>query len=255
MTPPQQPLTCYRVSGLPSVQPGDDLPALVIEAIRAEGLTLAAQDVVVVCQKVVSKAEGRIVDLTTVTASPFARGIAAGTDKDPRIVEVILRETTRIVKMASGHLICETGPGWICANAGLDESNAVRSETVTLLPIDADASAERLRAALSASAGGVPIGVVVTDTFGRPWRDGLVDVALGVAGIGAILDYRGATDMGGRELHHTMLALGDEIAAAAGLLMEKGAGVAAVVVRGVPWERTRGRGRDLIRPAALDLFR
>jgi coenzyme F420-0:L-glutamate ligase/coenzyme F420-1:gamma-L-glutamate ligase len=211
--------------------------------------------VVAVCQKVVSKAEGRIVDLTTVTVSPFAERIAAGTDKDPRIVEVILRETTRIVKMASGHLICETGPGWICANAGLDESNAIRSETVTLLPLDADASAQRLGDALSASAGRIPIGVVVTDTFGRPWRDGLVVVALGVAGIGAILDYRGATDMSGRELHHTMLALGDEIAAAAGLLMEKGAGIAAVVVRGVPWKRTRGRGRDLIRPAALDLFR
>lgn len=253
MTP--QPLVCYRVPGLPLVQPGDDLAALLVAAIRDAGITLAGRDVVAVCQKVVSKAEGRIVDLGTVTPSVFARGIAAGTEKDPRIVEVILRETTRIVKMAHGHLICETGPGWICANAGLDESNAVRSDTVTLLPVDADASAERLRIALSASAGGIEIGVVVTDTFGRPWRDGLVDVALGVAGVGAMLDYRGATDMGGRELHHTMLALGDEIAAAAGLLMEKGAGVAAVVVRGVPWERAHGRGRDLIRPAALDLFR
>lgn len=250
-----QPLVCHRITSLPLVQPGDDLASLLVTAIRDAGLTLAARDVVAVCQKVVSKAEGRIVDLGTVTPSAFAHGIAAGTDKDPRIVEVILGETTRIVKMANGHLICETGPGWICANAGLDESNAVRSDTVTLLPVDADASAERLRAALSASAGGIDIGVVVTDTFGRPWRDGLVDVALGVAGIGALLDYRGATDMSGRELHHTMLALGDEIAAAAGLLMEKGAGVAAVVVRGVPWERTHGRGRDLIRPAALDLFR
>lgn len=250
-----EPLICYRVPGLPLVQPGDDLTALLVAAIRDAGITLAARDVVAVCQKVVSKAEGRIVDLGTVTPSAFARGIAADTDKDPRIVEVILRETTRIVKMANGHLICETGPGWICANAGLDESNAVRTDTVTLLPVDADASAERILAALSASAGGIDLGVVVTDTFGRPWRDGLVDVALGVAGIGALLDYRGATDMGGRELHHTMLALGDEIAAAAGLLMEKGAGVAAVVVRGVPWDRTHGRGRDLIRPAALDLFR
>jgi coenzyme F420-0:L-glutamate ligase/coenzyme F420-1:gamma-L-glutamate ligase len=250
-----QPLVCYRVPGLPLVQPGDDLAGLLVTAIHDAGITLAARDVVALCQKVVSKAEGRIVDLGTVTPSAFARRIAAGTDKDPRIVEVILAETTRIVKMANGHLICETGPGWICANAGLDESNAVRSDTVTLLPLDADASAERLRAALSASAGGIDVGVVVMDTFGRPWRDGLVDVALGVAGIGAMLDYRGATDMGGRELHHTMLALGDEIAAAAGLLMEKGAGVAAVVVRGVPWERTHGRGRDLIRPAALDLFR
>jgi coenzyme F420-0:L-glutamate ligase/coenzyme F420-1:gamma-L-glutamate ligase len=237
------------------VQPGDDLAGLLASAIHDAGLTLAAEDVVVVCQKVVSKAEGRIVDLATVTPSVFAQQIAAGTEKDPRVVEVILRETTRIVKMAQGHLICETGPGWICANAGIDESNGVRADSVTLLPRDPDDSAEQLRVRLTADAGGLPIGVIVTDTFGRPWRDGLVDIALGVAGIGAILDYRGKTDMGGRELHHTMLALGDEIAAAAGLLMEKGAGVAAVVVRGVPWDRTGGRGRDLIRPAALDLFR
>jgi coenzyme F420-0:L-glutamate ligase/coenzyme F420-1:gamma-L-glutamate ligase len=136
-----------------------------------------------------------------------------------------------------------------------DRQSKVRADSVTLLPRDPDESAEQLRVRLTADAGGLPIGVIVTDTFGRPWRDGLVDIALGVAGIGAILDYRGNTDMGGRELHHTMLALGDEIAAAAGLLMEKGAGVAAVVVRGVPWGRTGGRGRDLIRPAALDLFR
>ncbi len=250
-----RPITCYPIAGLPLVQPGDDLGTLLARAIQDAGISLAAHDVVVVCQKVVSKAEGRIVDLATVTPSTFAAQIAAGTDKDPRIVEVVLRETTRLVKMAGGHLICETGPGWICANAGVDESNAVHADSVTLLPCDADASAERLRAHLSAAAGGLPIGVVVTDTFGRPWRDGLVDVALGVAGVGAIVDYRGATDMSGRELHHTMLALGDEIAAAAGLLMEKGGGIAAVVVRGISWDRTGGRGRDLIRPAALDLFR
>jgi coenzyme F420-0:L-glutamate ligase/coenzyme F420-1:gamma-L-glutamate ligase len=250
-----RPLTCHPIAGLPEVRPGDDLAALLAAAIRDAGLTLEAHDVVALCQKVVSKSEGRIVDLATVSPSAFAARIAAGTEKDPRVVEVILRESTRIVKMADGHLICETGPGWICANAGIDESNAVYADSVTLLPCDADASAERLRAALSAGAGGAPVGVVITDTFGRPWRDGLVDVALGVAGIGAVLDYRGATDMGGRELHHTMLALGDAIAAAAGLLMDKGAGIAAVVVRGAPWLRTRGRGCDLIRPAALDLFR
>ena len=250
-----RPLTCHPIPGLPLVHPGDDLAALLATAIRDAGLTLEARDVVVVCQKVVSKAEGRIVDLATVTPSAFASRIALQTDKDPRIVEVILRETTRIVKMADGHLICETGPGWICANAGIDESNTARADSVTLLPVDADASAERLRAALSTDAGGATIGVVITDTFGRPWRDGLVDIALGVAGVGALLDFLGATDLGGRELHHTVLALGDEVAAAAGMLMDKGSGIAAVVVRGVPWERTRGRGRDLIRPSALDLFR
>jgi len=248
------PLTCFPISGLPLVQPGDDLAALLATAIPDAGVMLAPADVVAVCQKVVSKAEGRIVDLKDVIPSAFATQIAAGTDKDPRVVEVVLRESTRIVRMAQGHLICETGPGWICANAGIDESNPIRADTVTLLPRDADASAEQLRARLAADFG-VPVGIVVTDTFGRPWRDGLVDVALGVAGIGAILDCRGAHDMAGRELHHTAFALGDQIAAAAGLLMEKGAGIAAVVVRGVPWERTGGRGRDLVRPAALDLFR
>ena len=249
------PLSCHPIPGLPLVQPGADLARQLARAIADAGLALQARDVVVVCQKVVSKAEGRIVDLASITPSAFAVQIATGTDKDPRVVEVILRETTRIVKMAGGHLICETGPGWICANAGIDESNAARPESVTLLPVDADASAERLRAALAATVGDAPIGVIVSDTFGRPWRDGLVDIALGVAGIGALLDFRGATDMSGRELHHTTLALADEVAAAAGLLMEKGGGIAAVVVRGVPWERAYGRGRDLIRPAALDLFR
>lgn len=250
-----RPLSCLPIPGVPLVRPGDDLAGLLGAALRTAAIALEPEDVIAVCQKVVSKAEGRIVDVTTIVPSSFANQIAAGTDKDPRLVELVLRESTRIVKMANGHLICETGPGWVCANAGIDESNAVGPGLVTLLPLDADASAERLRAALSRAFGDVPLGVVITDTFGRPWRDGLVDVALGVAGVGSLLDYRGATDMGGRELHHTMLALGDEIAAAAGLLMGKASAIAAVVVRGVPWERARGRGRDLIRPAALDLFR
>jgi len=248
-------VACFPIPGVPVVRPGDDLGGLLVAALRAADVTLQPRDVIAVCQKVVSKAEDRIVDLATVTPSAFAERVAATTDKDPRVVEVILRESTRIVKMAGGHLICETGPGWICANAGIDESNAVRPGSVTLLPLDADASAECLREALCAATGTAPLGVVITDTFGRPWREGLVDVALGVAGIGALLDFRGATDMGGRELHHTTLALGDEVAAAAGLLMDKGAGIAAVVVRGVPWDRTQGRGRDLIRVPAFDLFR
>ena len=142
----------------------------------------------------------------------------------------------------------------MCANAGVDESNGVGPETVTLLPVDADASAERLRAALEAHAG-VKLGVVVTDTFGRPWRDGLVEIALGTAGVGALLDLRGRGDLMGRELHHTVIAVADEIAATAGLLMEKDSGIAAVIVRGYDWRRTRGAARDLVRPRATDLFR
>lgn len=247
-------LSAIPIPGLPRVQPGDDLPSLLVEAIRASGSVLESRDVVAVCQKVVSKAEGRVVDLTSVQVSTLAGRVAASIGKDPRLVEVILSETNRIVRMTEGHLICETGPGWICANAGVDESNGVAPGTVTLLPEDADASAERLRAALVAATC-VHVGTVVTDTFGRPWRDGLVEVALGVAGIGAFLDLRGHSDLTGRELHNTVLAVGDQIAAAAGLLMVKDSGVAAVIVRGVSWAATHGRGRDLVRPRALDLFR
>jgi coenzyme F420-0:L-glutamate ligase/coenzyme F420-1:gamma-L-glutamate ligase len=247
-------LAVVPLTGLPRIRPGDDLAALLVETIEASKVGLKRGDIVVVCQKVVSKAEGRVVELASVVPSPFATRIAGETAKDPRLVEVILRETTRIVRMADGHLICETGPGWVCANAGVDESNGIAPGTVTLLPEDADASAERLRAALTA-ASGMAVGVIVSDTFGRPWRDGQVDVALGVAGVGALLDWRGRVDLTGRDLHHTVLAVGDQIAAAAGLLMEKDSGIAAVLVRGFEWRATTGRGRDLIRPRALDLFR
>jgi len=245
-------LTLTAIPGLPRVQPGDDLSQLLHAALSDSALSLQEGDVLVVCQKVVSKAEGRVVALSSVEPSPFARQIAASTDKDPRVVELVLRESTRIVKMADGHLICETGPGWVCANAGIDESNGVGPGIATLLPLDPDASAERLRLALAPD---TRIGIIITDTFGRPWRDGLTDVALGAAGIGTLADFRGRNDLDGRELHHTMLAVGDELAAAAGLLMEKDAGIAAVLVRGVRWDGTRGTGRDLIRPRELDLFR
>ncbi len=247
-------LTLTAIPGLPRVKPGDDLSQLLSVALTENALTLQDGDVLVICQKIVSKAEGRVVALDSVEPSPFARQIAASTDKDPRVVELVLRETTRIVKMADGHLICETGPGWVCANAGIDESNGVGPGILTLLPLDPDASAERLRSAL-APAPDIRLGVIITDTFGRPWRDGLTDVALGAAGIGTLADFRGRSDLDGRELHHTMLAVGDELAAAAGLLMEKDAGIAAVLVRGVRWNATRGNGRDLIRPRELDLFR
>ena len=252
--PPTPTRTRAAVHGMPEIVPGDDLAARLRDGLAASGLELHDRDVVVVCQKVVSKAEGRIVDFAGVTPSAFARSVAAHTGKDPRVVEVVLAETTRIVKMADGHLICETGPGWVCANAGVDESNAARPGTVTLLPVDPDASAARLDTALGAAAG-VAIGVVISDTFGRPWRDGLVEVALGVAGIGALLDFAGTTDRGGRPLQHTVVAVADELASAAGLLMAKDVGVPAVLVRGFDAAGTTGRGAALIRPRALDLFR
>ncbi len=245
------------VPGLPMIRPGDDLGALLADAIDAARVGLRARDVVAVCQKVVSKAEGAVVRLDDIVASPFAEHLAAQMegDKDPRAMEVVLREAKRIVRMDRGHVICETRHGWVCANAGVDESNGVEPGVLTLLPRDADASAERLRAALVARFG-VAVGVVVTDTFGRPWREGLVEVALGVAGMDPLLDLRGRADLAGRTLHHTVVALADEIAAAAGLVMEKDSAVAAAIVRGVQYADPAGRGAAaLVRRAELDLFR
>ena len=191
-----------------------------------------------------------------IVASPFAAHLAAQTeDKDPRAVEVILRETKRIVRMDRGHLICETRHGWVCANAGVDESNGVAAGVLTLLPRDADASAaalcERLRQRF-----GVELAVVVTDTFGRPWREGLVEVALGCAGMDPLLDLRGRADLTGRTLHHTVVALADEVAAAAGLVMEKDSAVAAAIVRGVRYTPgPGGAATRLVRKPEFDLFR
>lgn len=243
------------IPGLPSIQPGDDLATLLLSALETGGLRLVAGDVIVVCQKVVSKAEGRIVHLSTITPSAFATTLAADTtEKDPRILEVILRETKRIVRMDRGHLITETGPGWVCANAGVDESNTLEPDTVVLLPVDPDASAQRLRTAFEQRLRG-HVAVLITDTFGRPWREGLVDFALGVAGMDAVLDLRGQHDLNGRELHHTVMAHTDALAAAAGLVMRKGDGIPAALVRGYPFTAGEGDGKRLIRTRELDLFR
>ena len=217
---------------------------------------MKARDVVAVCQKVVSKAEGSVVALDDVVASSFAEKLAAQTEggKDPRAMEVVLRETKRIVRMDHGHVIVETRHGWVCANAGVDESNGIAPGVLTLLPRDADASAEQLRAAL-ASRFAVELAVVVTDTFGRPWREGLVEVALGCAGMDPLLDLRGRDDLTGRTLHHTVVALADEVAAAAGLVMEKDSGVAAVVVRGVQYRAGNRGAAALVRKPEFDLFR
>jgi coenzyme F420-0:L-glutamate ligase/coenzyme F420-1:gamma-L-glutamate ligase len=243
------------VSGIPAVRPGDDLGALLARALDEGRVQLSDGDIIVLCQKVVSKAEGRVVRLETITPSAFAEHLASQTQgKDARAVEVILRETTRIVRMDRGHLIVETGPGWVCANAGVDESNSLDANTVILLPLDPDASARAIRAALQQHTGAT-VAVLITDTFGRPWREGLVDFALGVAGMDALLDLRGETDLTGRELHHTVMAQADALAAAAGLLMRKGDGIPAVHVRGYPFTVAEGSGRALLRARELDLFR
>jgi len=245
------------VPGLPMVQPGDDLATQIGDAIEGARVGLKAQDVVVVCQKVVSKAEGAVVDLKDVEPSVFARQLADRTTmgKDPRAYEVVLRETARIVRNDRGHLIVETRHGWVCANAGVDESNGLGPDIVTLLPRDADASAEELRARL-VERFAVPLAVVVTDTFGRPWREGLVEVAIGCAGMDPLLDLRGRGDLHGKELHHTVVALADEVAAAAGLVMEKDSAVAVAIVRGVRYTPGPGGAASrLVRHPEFDLFR
>jgi coenzyme F420-0:L-glutamate ligase / coenzyme F420-1:gamma-L-glutamate ligase len=247
-------ITLSAIEGIPLVNRGDDLARLLAGGIEKTGLKLQAGDIVVVCQKVVSKAEGRVVDLKTIVPSEFANSLAKRWEKDPRAVELVLRQTNRIVRNDRGVIIVETGQGWVCANAGVDESNSLNDDSAILLPEDPDASAARIRAGLK-NLCGLDIAVVVTDTFGRPWRDGLTEICLGIAGMNPILDLRGTTDLGGRELQHTVVAIADELAAAAGLLMEKAAAVPAVLVRGYAYQPFDGSAKVLIRPAEADLFR
>ncbi len=247
-------ISLTAIEGIPMVKAGDDLAALIAGRLDATGLRLEPGDILVVCQKVVSKAEGRVVNLKDFEPSEFARNYARRWEKDPRAVEIVLRQTNRIVRNDRGVLIVETGPGWVCANAGVDESNSLEDDRAILLPEDPDASARRLRDQIRRRLD-VTVAVLITDTFGRPWRDGLTEVCLGFAGMNPILDLRGTNDLGGRELHHTVVAIADEIASAAGLLMEKAGAIPAVVVRGYEYEPFEGSARVLIRPAEADLFR
>jgi coenzyme F420-0:L-glutamate ligase/coenzyme F420-1:gamma-L-glutamate ligase len=235
---------------IPELDEGDDLGALIVDAAaRAGGFERG--DVLVVAQKAVSKVEGRVVDLTEVDPSDRARELAG--DTDPRRLEVILREASAIVRSRPPLVIAETRHGFVCASAGVDASNAKGRDTLVLLPLDPDASADRLRAALHERAG-VDVAVIVSDSFGRAWRRGTTDVALGVAGIPALLDLAGERDSAGYELHATEIAVADEIAGAAELVMGKTDGIPAAIVRGLALQGS-GRGRDLVMPRARDLFR
>lgn len=240
------------LEGIPAIRPGDDLVALLAAAARSCGVS--AQDLLVVCQKIVSKSEGRVVNLTHVHVSAVAEQIGREIEKDPRIVEVILGETRRIVRMDQKHLIVETRQGLVCANAGVDESNSLDDSTVILLPEDPDASAQGIHAGLR-DRESLDLPVLITDTFGRPWREGLIEVAIGIAGFLPLLDFRGKRDLSGRELHHTVVAVADELAAAAGLLMDKDRGIPAVLVRGYRYQRGEGRSTELLRERSKDLFR
>jgi len=249
--PPE--LQVWGVWGIGEVRPGDDLAALIVDA-AAQGRALASGDVVVVTQKIVSKAEGRLVDLATVEPSAFARQWATDYGKDPRHVEVVLRESRRIVKMDRGVLVAETHHGFVCANAGVDASNVPGHEVLTLLPLDPDASAQRVRQGLETRLG-VVVGVVVSDTFGRVWRTGQTNVAIGVAGLRPLASYVGETDPYGYDLRVTELAVADEIAGAAELVMAKTAGVPVAVVRGLAHLLGEGTAAALVRAPAEDLFR
>lgn len=239
-------LRLIPVEGLPEIAEGDDLGALIAE--RAE---LEPGDVVVVSQKAVSKSEGRVVRLADVDASERARELAA--DHDPRQLEVILREAVRIVRTRAPLVIAETRHGFVCASAGVDASNAPAPDTLVLLPLEPDASAESIRRSLRERTGH-DIGVIVSDSFGRPWRTGIVDVAIGVAGLRPLQDWRGRRDSNGYELRSTVVAVADEIASAAELVRAKTAGVPAAIVRGLD-VAGEGSGRELVMPPERDMFR
>lgn len=239
------PVRIVGLKKLPEIHPGDDLAAL----IRAKTGRLEDDTIVVVAQKIVSKAEGAIVDLREIAPSGLARTWAAQFGKDPRLIELVLRESRRIVKMDRDLLIAETRHGFVAANAGIDQSNVEGEHFATLLPADPDASARRIREGLGCGA------VIISDTFGRPWREGLVNVAIGVSGLEALADLRGERDRAGRELHATVLAVADELAAAAGLVMPKAGGVPVALITGFDWKRGSGSARALIRPPERDLFR
>ena len=241
------------VTGLPEIARGDDLGPLVVDAARAQGTPLAAGDLLVVSQKIVSKTEGRIVRLDQVTVSPRAQALALEIDRDPRLVEVILGESRRIVRTAKGVLIVETHHGWICANAGVDQSN-VDADTACLLPLDSDASARALRSRIAALTGHT-LGIVIADTFGRPWREGLVNVAVGLAGFEPIVSYLGETDPAGHVLQATILALADELASAAEPVMGKLDRIPVAIIRGVKWTAAEADSRPLLRDPSRDLFR
>jgi coenzyme F420-0:L-glutamate ligase / coenzyme F420-1:gamma-L-glutamate ligase len=241
------------VTGIGEVGRGDDLARIIVEAAARQSTPIRPGDLLVIGQKVVSKAEGRVVKLSEVEATPIAVAMAAGLAKDPRLVEVILRESRRVVRMDKGVLVTETHHGWVCANAGVDQSN-VDSDSVALLPEDSDRSARGLRERVRALTG-ADVFVIITDTFGRPWREGLTNVAIGVAGFAPLHSYLGERDPAGRPLQATVLALADELAGAAEPVMGKLDRIPAAIVRGLTLKPSDEGAKPLLRDPARDLFR
>ena len=242
------------VEGLPEITPGMDLTPMIIVAAQAQGTPIQSGDILVVTQKVVSKAEGAMVDLSTVTPSHLAREWAREYARDPRLIEVALQQSRRISRMDRGVLVVETRHGFYCINAGVDASNVPGDGIVTVLPDDSDASAQKVRDAVRESLG-LEVAVIITDSWGRPWREGITNVAIGAAGISPLRDYRGETDPFGLELHATAMAVVDEMASATELVMGKLDMVPVAIIRGYVYVPSEGKVRDMIREPDQDIFR
>jgi coenzyme F420-0:L-glutamate ligase/coenzyme F420-1:gamma-L-glutamate ligase len=254
MTTPSE-VHIIGLAGIPEIHDGDDLPGLIVRAAQETDVSIEEGDVLVVTQKIVSKAEGRIVDLDTIIPSPFAEAYAAEWEKDPRQVEVVLQESKSIVRQGHGVMICETKHGFICANAAVDASNVEKTGTVCLLPVDPDASCRRIREAIKEHLG-VTTAVIMSDTFGRPFREGHTNVAIGIAGIGTVVDYAGQFDPAGYEIRVTQMAVVDELAGAAELVHGKLARVPVAIIRGADYTPSEDASISMIlRAAEKDMFR
>jgi len=247
------PVELIPIVGLPEIREGNDLARLILGAALDERISFHNGDILVIAQKIVSKAEGRLASLSTIEPSSHASQLAAKGKRDPRLVEIILRESRRIVR-EHPVLIVETQHGFVCANAGVDHSNVPGEDVVTLLPRDPDGSARRIATEIRKLTR-KRVAVIISDTFGRPWRLGLTNVAIGAAGVPVLLDLRGTSDRNSKPLQATILAVADELAAAAGLVMGKSEGIPAVVIRGYRYRSADERATSIIRPADEDLFR
>lgn len=244
----------WGVDGIPEVGPGDDVAQLIRHGLSISNLALAPGDLLVVTHKIVSKAEGQLIDLRSIEPSPFAHDWAERWHKDARQVELVLREAVRVVRMDRGVIIGETRHGFVCANAGVDASNVPGADWVCLLPRDPDRSAQTLQQQISTQVG-FDVPVIISDSWGRPWREGIVNVAIGVAGLAPLADYRGQTDAYGLKLQASVLAIADELAAAAELVMGKLDARPVAVVRGYPWQAAAASGKDLLMDPRRDMFR
>jgi coenzyme F420-0:L-glutamate ligase / coenzyme F420-1:gamma-L-glutamate ligase len=252
-TDPSCKIEILAIDGIPEVSAGASVAELILRGLQGSGLDLRDSDVIVIAQKIISKAEGRLVSLSNIQPSPFALALARSLGKDPRHVEVILQETKRIVRMDGGLIISETHHGFVCANAGVDASN-VADGWLCLLPCDPDASARRVQQELMEATGKL-VAVIISDTFGRPWREGLTNVAIGIAGFQPLLDYRGRSDTHGHALSATIIAVADELAAAAELVMGKLSARPTALIRGYHWKEEPGSASALVRARERDLFR